>query len=175
MKDVNCDYLGGTYYGVFPVEIPQNKINVLHARFTEKKREFQRYFLGGWLPTNFTTPQANTFMNNDGASHNFFVITDEETISMLNTLFGKEYVAYGIGGQHTMDNKLAGREGINLFYIDENLKPHRQYFVIDGEHKGVVELRPKCQGRGEFDGQSSIHYSIAYSIPLHHDCCRIGC
>ena len=158
LANVKCAKFGGTYYGVVPVG---EVMYMLHARFVDKRKEQQRYLHASHKPVNFTAAQDKILLSSDGACHNLFVITDDATVSVLNHIFSKEYVAFAIGGQHSISPKLAGRDGINLFQIDESLRCHRATFVIDGNHEGVVELRPKCKGRGEFDGQSTLHYSIA--------------
>ena len=145
---VNCATFGGTYYGVVPVS---QETYMLHARFVDKSKKQQRYLLASQLPVNFTAAESKVLLSDEGACHNLFVITDVGTVSVLNHIFSKEYVAFAIGG----------RDCINLFQIDERLRCHRATFVIDGNHEGVVELRPKFKGQGEFDGQSTLHHSIA--------------
>ena len=158
MEKVNCAILGGTYYGVVPIG---HKEYLLHGRFLAKRNEQQRYVLASKKPINFCVTKDEVLLNYDGACHNLYCITDEETISVLNHRFSNEEVAYAIGGEHSSKSQLAGRDGINLFTIDEHLKCERATFVINGSHEGVVEMRPKCKGQGEFDGQSAIHYSVA--------------
>ena len=158
MEKVKCPKLGGTYYGVVPVGWDKY---LLHGRFVVKGKEQQQYALASEKPINFSVKEDQVLLNYDGACHNLFAITDDGTIPVLNQIFSKENVAYAIGGQHSSKSQLAGRDGIHLFTIDNKLQCKRATFVINGRHEGVVELRPKFQGQGEFDGQSAIHYSVA--------------
>ena len=143
---VNCAKFGGTYYGVVLVN-PETYM--LHSRNVAEGRVQQRYLLASQRPVNFTAEESKVLLSSDGGCHNLFVITDDETVSVLNHIFEEEHIAFAIGGV----------VGINLFQIDERLRCHRATWKICGHHEKFVELRPKF--RANLNGQSTLHYSIA--------------
>jgi len=70
-------------------------------------------------------------------------------------------VAYAVGGQFRAVDHRAGKakwyDGSLLYAIYQApaLYAHRLGLLVDGHHPGCMEMRQKCAGAGEFDGQTS--------------------
>ena len=75
----------------------------------------------------------------------------------------RQPLAYAVGGQFREASRRARMkqkwyDGIWLYALREQLSEmyaERLALLVDGHHPGCVELRKKCLGAGEFDGQSS--------------------
>ncbi len=106
-------------------------------------------------------------LQGDQGAHNMCLV-DAETKAKIDVALrphaerNRQVVAYGVGGQYDESQRNC-RRGLHIYSLeapDESsvYSFKQRSFLIDGHHKGCIELRPKLQGIGEFDGQSALIY-----------------
>ena len=99
----------------------------------------------------------------ESGAHNLFIV-DQRTQKELDAFLipQKLGIGWAIGGQFRGPGHERGQkpwyDGIWLYHLlrpdDSEVKCERVTRLVTGEHKGCCELRQKCAGYGEFDGQS---------------------
>ena len=80
----------------------------------------------------------------------------------MDTAQRQSILTYGVGGQYAQD--LAGfKYGLQLYSLESGSSGTtpsfaRRKHLVDGNHKGCLELRSKFKGVGEFDGQPALTF-----------------
>ena len=116
-------------------------------------------------------------LGRDQGAHNM-CLTDACTSSRLADLLGdpnpsgddqggqKRILAYGVGGQYDAEGR-GFKFGVHLYSLEmliyasgpsDNYYFNSRMLLVTGHHPGCIELRSKCKGVGEFDGQSLLIY-----------------
>lgn len=119
----------------------------------------------GPRPHTYEAAKEATVLDADSGAHNFCVIDDSGTQERLQHAMGPDCracTAFAVGGQYLAPDRprfRAGYEGIYLYALrcsSGRWNAQRCKLLVAGDHPGVTELRPKCGGYGEFDGQSAL-------------------
>ena len=134
-------------------------------------------------PKNFGRQEPRAVLSADSGAHNLCLIDDDGTHDRLIVVLGHVYscTAFGVGGKFSTAARLrhrAGHDGVFLYRLVRNegeFQVSRCRPLVDGHHKGVIERRVKCEGVGEFDGQSaSVYFSEAFWLFTRANACATG-
>ena len=106
-------------------------------------------------------------LTRDQGAHNMCLVDPATGATLYAALsFSEEdqnrCVAYGVGGQYA-EMERGFCFGVRLYSLESQVEGSPVVFkplmlLADGHHAGCLELRPKFDGVGEFDGQSSMIY-----------------
>ena len=119
----------------------------------------------------------------EGGAHNLHFVTDLETHSRLCDAMGGtfECLKFAVGGQYLGDDAKRpspGYDGIFLYGLHKTngaYRVQRCKFLVDGKHIGAIDLRHKCRGFAEYDGQSALIFcNGAFHLFARGNCSEAG-
>jgi len=107
-------------------------------------------------------------LRGDSAAHNLCCISPDFWPVVAKELGDEGTYAYAIGGQYYGAHHKRFRQslanayaGVSVYSLDTSSYTwERRRILFTGDWPSCVEMRPKCGGAGEFDGQSSlVHFN----------------